>query len=497
MDLKSDKFIKARVLTRALKTRYWPAFRSDRNITGMAFGSRSAHGERTDEPAVVIYVVRKIPERFIPPSRLLPRRMYLGGDKVEVDIVETGPLYPLAFTGRTRPADLGISIGNLNDTSAGTFGAVMVDNTDGANVILSNNHVLARVNAGVAGEVVVQPGVFDGGGAGDRIGALKRFVMLNATGNIVDGAIASIDGALGGNVTDQVHNNVIATASHDHPAVGLLFAGGCARTLINPINDVLAQLNISFPGGAGATASVDVGSNVEKVGRTTEYTTSTVTEIDVTAQIDYNPDPNVDDLREFDNQIATAWMSDPGDSGSLVYLGGNGGEENHCGCGGSQAASSILDTDVGADAAMVRVVRDKYLRPTALGRWAIDMYYRNEAIGLQRLRDIGVTEEDRAYAKKLFDKYGDTARQAFVHGTRSDERVTEAHLREAKQGLKRAARYLNKDEMDAAHQLLELASEVALGKNAREILAVMNDEKLVARVREIVGRASLLKHDDC
>jgi len=373
----------------------------------------------------------------------------------------------------------------------------MVDNTDGTNVILSNNHVLARVNAATAGEVIVQPGVFDGGVAGDRIGALKRFVMINATGNRVDGAIASIDGALGVNVIDQVHNNTIGTASRDHPAIGLLFAGGCSRTLINPIGDVLAQLNISLPAGANAAATVEVGTNVEKVGRTTEYTTSTVQEIDVTVQVDYNSDPNVQDLREFDNQIATAWMSDPGDSGSLVYRGGKGGDESHCGCGGSQAASSVLETDLRTESAMARVVRDKFLRPTALGSWAIDMYYRNEEMGLQRLRDAGITEDDREHAKKLFDKYGDTARRAFLQGSRSDERVTEGHLREAKQALKRAARYLDKEEMHAAQQLLELANDVALGKNAREILAVMNDPKLVARVREIVGRVSSLKHSDC
>ena len=96
-DFQSDCFIKSRALVAALKTRYLHGFLQDNNILGAAFGRRTAHGELTNEPAMVIYVARKVSQNYLPLSRMLPRRLYIGGDYVEVDIVETGPLYPLTF----------------------------------------------------------------------------------------------------------------------------------------------------------------------------------------------------------------------------------------------------------------------------------------------------------------------------------------------------------------------------------------------------------------
>ena len=237
---------------------------------------------------MVVYVVKKMPTRFIPPSDLLPRRMYIGGDCVEVDVVETGILYPHSFTARERPAPQGVSVAHVAVT-AGTIGAVVTDNSDGSMCILSNNHVLANVNAASIGDTIVQPGPFDGGSSpGDDIATLKNFAMLAPSGNTVDCAIGQVlfsDGVA--TVVDAVKNNLMPVASPAHPAVGLLFAGGCNRTIMNPINDVLSALNISFPAGGGSTVSADIGMNVEKVGRTTEYTTSTIKEIDASVTIKY------------------------------------------------------------------------------------------------------------------------------------------------------------------------------------------------------------------
>ena len=441
MRIQEDRYIKARALVRAFKTAHWPRLSNDRNVTGAAFGRRLAHGEITDEPALVIYVARKIPKDFLPFSQLLPRRFYVGGDYVEVDVVETGPFYPLNFTARERPATAGISIGNANEMSAGTLGALMVDNTDASQCILSNNHVMARQNAATLGEMITQPGLFDGGSSpADDIASLKRFITLNATGNTVDAALAQIIPTL---VIDQVHNNLIPTASADHPAIGLLFAGGCSRTIMNPIADVLNQLNVSFPAGAGAIAAADIGMNVEKVGRTTEYTTSTVTEIDATVTINYDFGPAT-----FDHQITTAWMSDRGDSGSVVYRGGKGGNEDKCGCASTSAAESALGVDLKQDRCMADVVRDKFLRQTRIGKWGIDLFFRNEGKLIERFQKAGVERGDRDFARKLYDKYVDQGRQAFALGEKSDQHLTEQHLRDAKTALKHAQKYMKKDEIE-------------------------------------------------
>ena len=59
-------------------------------------------------------------------------------------IIEIGEIF--AFQDRTdkwRPAPGGVSIGHPSVT-AGTLGVVIIDNTNGKRVILSNNHVLAN-----------------------------------------------------------------------------------------------------------------------------------------------------------------------------------------------------------------------------------------------------------------------------------------------------------------------------------------------------------------
>jgi len=65
-----DRYIKSRFLVRALKQRHWQDLGRDRNVVGAAFGRRVAHGEVTNEPAMVIYVMKKVPNRSIPPSGL-------------------------------------------------------------------------------------------------------------------------------------------------------------------------------------------------------------------------------------------------------------------------------------------------------------------------------------------------------------------------------------------------------------------------------------------
>ena len=490
-DLHTCRYIKARALVGALKTRHWPLFSQDNNIVGAAFGRRVAHGEMTDEPALVVFVARKVSRDYLPLSRLLPRRMYIGGDYVEVDVVETGPLYPLTFNGRERPATLGISIGNANEASAGTLGAVVIDNTDKSQCILSNNHVMARENAAALGEMIVQPGVFDAGSSpADDIATLKRFVTINATGNTVDCAIAEI---LKGAVINQVHNNIIPVASSDHPAVGLLFAGSCNRMIMNPIANVLSQLNISFP-NAGSTANAEIGMNVEKVGRTTEYTTSTIMEIDATVTLAYNFGNAT-----FDNQITTAWMDSAGDSGSLVYKGGAGGSVDQCGsgtCGSTSSASQIMGVNFDREKEMATIVRDQFLRHTRIGRWAIDLFYANEDRALQRLAETKIADADREHARKLYDKYRDEAYGVFAQGEKSERTITEHHMKDVKSALKRAEKYLQPDEIHAAEQLIEITQKHGLGKNVREVLALLNDEKLAKQVKDIVGKVKFISSDD-
>ncbi len=486
---KPDDYTLARHLTQVHSRALLRAYQNDSNVIGAGFGRRTTGGQRAGPYAMVVYVMRKVPEQFLPTSVLLPRRIYSGRDYVEVDVVETGPMYPLSFTARERPAPSGISVGNGNESSAGTLGCLVTDNTDGSLCILSNNHVLARENAAVLGEQIVQQGIFDGSTSpADDIATLKRFVTIMAAGNIVDGAIAQVTNV--NDVVDQMKNNLMPVPSPGHPAVGLLFAGGCSRTIMNPINTVLSQLNISFPAGAGSTAGGDIGVNVEKVGRTTEYTTSTITEIDVTVTIPYDFGNAT-----FDRQITTAWMSDKGDSGSVVCVGGAGGDENECGCLTTSTAERISGLDLGLDEALEKEFREKYLSQTRLGRYLIDLYFRNERRLAERARSAKISESDRAFGRYLYQAYMDEARLAALQPHNPDLRLTEKHLEEARQALGRARPYLARDELAAAERLFALARQ-AMGKNAAEILEMLNDEELYRQVVSILSEVKFLRQPD-
>ena len=486
--MNEQDFQKYRLLARVAKQIHIRQWFSNPNIVGMAFGRKIIHNQITDEPSVVVYVMKKVSKAFLPISLLLPRKIFIGGDCINVDVIETGPIYPLAFTAKERPAPSGISIGHPLIT-AGTLGCLVTDLTDGSLCILSNNHVLANQNAAALGDDIIQPGSYDGGVTADTIATLKRFQMINSTGNTIDAAIAEVSNK--SDVVNQMKNNLMPVPSPDHPAVGLLFAGSCNRTIMNPIRDVLGSLNVDFLlGGPTAIVDADIGMNVEKVGRTTEYTTSTVLEIDATVTIPYDFGN-----ASFDNQIVTAWMSEGGDSGSIVCRGGNGGEEDNCGCGASTTARSILQRDIKEDIALEKVFREKYFVKTLTGRYLLDTFFNNENYILSRVNKIKSHKEDVAYLQYLYDKYVQVVRN-IVLNPESDLKITSEYFNEGKQVLGRLKQYLSSDEQRAAEQLFEIVQNFE-GKSAAETLKMLDDKKLYNDVVKIVSSIEALKKKDC
>lgn len=119
----------------------------------------------------------------------------IAADEAYVRLVHTGPIDLLSHRFRMRPAPCGVSIGHENVT-AGTLGCLCTGKNEPRNqrmLVLSNNHVLANVNNGFAGDPVLQPGPSDGGiAAANQIGILERFVTIRFGGrpNLVDCATA-------------------------------------------------------------------------------------------------------------------------------------------------------------------------------------------------------------------------------------------------------------------------------------------------------------------
>lgn len=204
----------------------------------------------------------------------------LAGDECDirdVGVVRAQQWDAAELQQRHRPLRPGLSVSHL-DVTAGTIGGFVVDDSDGV-LVLSNNHVLADSDRGTPGDVIVQPGVADGGAAdGDRIGVLAGVVALDEVApNLVDAATARFDDGI--------------------------------------------EVSTEYPGGA-LTGWVAVTDDiaVEKVGRTTGLTQGRVSAIEIDGISVQYPSGVLD----FDDQIevtgvGTAGFSAGGDSGSLVY----------------------------------------------------------------------------------------------------------------------------------------------------------------------------------
>lgn len=182
-----------------------------------------------------------------------------------------------------RPVPIGVSTGHP-DITAGTIGARVTDGTDV--YALSNNHVYANQNDATIGDAVIQPGTFDGGSSpADDISTLSDFepMLFNGSNNTMDAAIAVSSTA---NLWNSTPNDGYGTPTT-------------------------------------APVSASVGQVVKKYGRTTKFTTVTVSEINVTVDVCYEGFPSCTKLARFVDQIAIVdgTFSDGGDSGSLIVDG--------------------------------------------------------------------------------------------------------------------------------------------------------------------------------
>lgn len=115
---------------------------------------------------------------------------WLESTPVHVEV--TGMVVALGdTTARYRPAPIGVSTGHPAIT-AGTIGARVKD-AAGNVYALSNNHVYANQNEANIGDIVLQPGAYDGGvSPTDNIGELYAFqpIDFNGGSNTMDAAIA-------------------------------------------------------------------------------------------------------------------------------------------------------------------------------------------------------------------------------------------------------------------------------------------------------------------
>jgi hypothetical protein len=143
------------------------------NVIGVGIGTR--HMGHRKVPAILLYVRNKLARRHVAASEMLPRT--IAG--VPTDVIEAGTP---RFTSRPGDAVI-VPLGGMDNL--GTFGGVVTD-ADGNRYILSNNHVLANINANAVGTPVFSDGDI-------KIASLTAFVPLSTTkANLTDAAVAVI-----------------------------------------------------------------------------------------------------------------------------------------------------------------------------------------------------------------------------------------------------------------------------------------------------------------
>jgi hypothetical protein len=275
-----------------------------RNVVGVGLGYKISEGVITDELSLVVSVTHKRDPSVLEAQDLVPQQV----DGVRTDVVETGPLYAFDLGPRDRWRPVvppGVSVGHFRIT-AGTFGCLV---RRGEEVfILSNNHVLANVNEAQAGDHILQPGPADHGTAADHVASLADFVPLDFGTSAPECPFAewsakllnAVAGALGS------HHKLEAVRQTD----GVNHVDAALARPLSPDLVTNEILHIGAPAGIGEAT---LGTEVQKTGRTTDYTQGTITQVDATVRIDYYGPSAL-----FTDQLIATPMSEPGDSGSAV-----------------------------------------------------------------------------------------------------------------------------------------------------------------------------------
>jgi hypothetical protein len=248
------------------------------NMVGVGIGEKVVDGIPTGVPALKVFVKEKLSSEQVSSEALVPQSM--GG--VPTDVDATGEVTAEFFTAKLRPAPGGVSIGHCPTIHAGTLGCLVT--RAGQLFILSNNHVIARVNTGPLNVPISQPGRLDGGNcATDVIARLTQFIpiIFGTTCNFVDAAI----GRTSPNLVDR----------------RILRPFGIKQPLIPPHFSPI----LNMP--------------VQKSGRTTQYRRGFIDAINVTVNVSYAPFGGIARFcRQFRVKGIGGNFSGPGDSGSLV-----------------------------------------------------------------------------------------------------------------------------------------------------------------------------------
>ncbi len=274
------------------------------NVVGVGLGYKISQGVNTGELGLIVSVTRKKTSDVLATKDMVPQTL----DGLKTDVVETGVLraFDLGPRDRWRPVvPPGVTIGHYNIT-AGTFGCLVRRGEE--RFILSNNHVLADVNAGQEGDAILQPGPSDGGTADDRIATLADYIPIDFGTAPAECPIAEFSAML--------LNAIAGAFGSSHKLQATKQTTGENRVdaaLARPLSQGIVSNEILYIGAPTGVGAATLGTEVQKTGRTTGHTQGTITQIDATMRIQYGTQSAL-----FTGQLVAGAMSEPGDSGSAV-----------------------------------------------------------------------------------------------------------------------------------------------------------------------------------
>jgi hypothetical protein len=538
------------------KRQIMDTYRDDPNVTGAGVSFRIRGGRFTDEPVVTVMVARKRPAAMISRARLLPETVRVDDEEWGVDVVEAGPFslhdgqvreapadgrratfvkraheamtkndgafQPLK--NKVRPPEQGCSISNLSDPEndgkvAGTLGCFVTDLVTKQICLLSCNHVIARLNQGQIGvDKIIQPGGLDGGVKKENaIGTLTAFAPL-VDGTEVDAAIATLtDQTPSQGYTTEVMDDLMAPISPTHPTVGMVVAGDGINSFLTRMDATIAALNVQLlgaSGGPGASSEVvapELFMNLEKVGRTTAYTSATVLGIGFDIKVNTGGSLGV---IEYDDTIWTLFFSLPGDSGSVACAGGDGNLLfvlvflallSLC-LGEADEMATYYEIPVNSteNMGLAKQFQDKFLSQTITGQFLIAISYANMGTVTDRLKSRTGTAHNQATAQAraegYYKQYHDLAAKV-ITGKDPTAVVTKSELDTLSTillGLSLSASQggtgmLTGAEATAAFKLYSDIAQPTLGMNHDQLIAYMNQDSVFQTVYKQVVKVPTIK----
>jgi len=276
-----------------------------KNVIATGVGYKITKKKKTSTLAVICSVTKKLAADRLSGKDLVPPTI----NGIPTDVVETGRIRALSYTGRYRPAPGGVSIGHMEIT-AGTLGCLVKKN--GKKHILSNNHVLANSNNAQPGDYILQPGPYDGGKfPADRIARLEDFVPIVFLGPEPPGdcgiarAVASVLNLVPKVIRSKTRLQAVTIREEEN----LVDAAIALPVEEKDVSDEILDIGKIKGVNEGAVEMA-----IKKTGRTTELTTGEILQVDVTVDVQYD----LGKVARFADQLMAGAMSQGGDSGSAV-----------------------------------------------------------------------------------------------------------------------------------------------------------------------------------